>query len=199
MQNKPEEAKKDLEKCVKLSPNHVMARLRLASILATTDVAAARRQLDVAEASEPSSSEVHSYRGELHFTVGEMEEATRQFEKAIELEPTNPTPYVNCAMSKLNTPPPPGQLPDPVPVMNLLEKAIEVDPQFAAAYIQLGQLKLGTATDLTVARQVIELYDQGIENCRSPEELKELCGMRALGVAQVAAATMLKMETFNMQ
>jgi hypothetical protein len=46
---------------------------------------------------------------------------------------------------------------------------------------------------------VIALYDQGLSNCRSPEEVKELCSMRALAVAQVEAAQMLKMEVFNLQ
>lgn len=129
---------------------------------------------------------------------GEMEEARAQFEKAIKLEPKNPTPYVNSAMAILNTPPPNGQMPDAQAVMNHLETAIKVDPQFMAAYIQLGQLKLGTATDLESARKVIELYDQALSNCRAPEEIKEVCSMRLLAVAQVDAANVLGMETFSM-
>lgn len=128
----------------------------------------------------------------------EMEDARKQFERAIELEPTNPTPYVNTAMTILNTSSPNGQMPDPQAVMTFLEKAIEVDPSFCAAYIQLGQLKLGTATDLEAARKVIELYDQALSNCRSPEEIKEVCSMRILAVAQVDAASLLRMETFQM-
>ena len=200
IQANPDLAKKDLERCVKLHPNHVMARLRLASIhAATQDPAMARLQLDAAERVEPNSSEVQSYRGELHFTQGEMEDARRQFEKAMKLEPNNPTPYVNAAMAILNTPPAPGQMMDAKAAIGLLEKALEVDPQFMAAYVQLGQLKLGTATDLVSAREVIKLYDRALENCRTTEDLKELCSMRVLAVAQVEAATMLKMETFNLQ
>mmetsp|Transcript_20888 Transcript_20888/g.45310 ORF Transcript_20888/g.45310 Transcript_20888/m.45310 type:complete len:659 (-) Transcript_20888:76-2052(-) len=202
IQGKPDQAKRDLEQCVKLHPNHVMARLRLASILAATQEAdKARQQLDAAERVEPNSSEVQSYRGELHFTQGEMEQARVQFEKAMKLEPNNPTPYVNAAMAILNTPPSPGsnmQI-DAKSAMELLERALSVDPQFMAAYVQLGQLKLGTATQLVEARQVIELYDRALENCRTTEDLKELCSMRILAVAQVEAATMLKMETFNLQ
>ena len=200
LQNKADEALKDLEECLKLRPNHVMARLRMASILAATnDNEGAKKQLALAEQSEPNSSEIQSYRGELCFTQNEMEAARENFEKAIKLEPTNPTPYVNAAMALLNTPPAPGETPDAPGVMKLLEKAIEVDPQFTAAYVQLGQLKLGTATDLTAARKVIDLYDQGLKHCRSPEEVKEMCSMRALAVAQVEAAQQLKMETFNLQ
>lgn len=201
MQGKPELAKTDLETCIRLRPSYTMARLRLASILVPMEnMDGAKRQLDLAEQLEPNSSEIHSYRGELHFAQGEMEEACREFETAIQLEPMNPTPYVNAAMALINTPPTrPNQMPDTAKVMSLLEQAIAVDPQFAAAYVHLGQLKLGTAKDLLAARQVIELYDRALEMCRSPEEIKELCGMRVLAVAQVEAASMLKMETFNLQ
>ena len=74
-----------------------------------------------------------------------------------------------------------------------------MDPYFHAAYIQLGQLKLGTASDLDSAREVIALYDKGVEYCRTKEELKEMQSMRVLTQAQVDAATALKMETFSMQ
>jgi import receptor subunit TOM70 len=201
LQSKPEEAKNDLEACLKLRPNHVMARLRLASILAAmNDPAGAGHQLDMAEREDPTSSEVQSYRGELFFTQGKMDEARERFEKAVELEPNNPTPYVNLAMAVLNTPPEsPGQPPDTAAIMTHLEKAIEVDPQFTAAYLQLGQLALASATDLNAAREVITLYDQALANCRAPEEVQEICSMRVLTVAQVDAATMLNMETFSMQ
>lgn len=200
LQSKPEEAKKDLEACLKLRPNHMTARLRLASILvAVNDLDGAKQQLDLAEQAEPNSSEVATYRGELHFTTGDMVAAKEQFDKACELEPTNPTPFVNAALAVLNTPPPPGQTPDAALVMGLLEKAIVADPQFAPAYIQLGQIKLGTAANLDAARDVIGLYDNALKNCRAPEEVKELCSMRTLAVAQVEAAEQLHMETFNLQ
>ena len=200
MQGKPELAQTDLETCIRLRPGHTMARLRLASILVPMEnMEGAKRQIDLAQQSEPNSSEVHSYRGELHFAMGEMEEARQSFEKAIRLEPFNPTPYVNAAMAMINTPPSaPGEMPDTVAIMRLLEQAIQVDPQFSAAYVHLGQLKLGTATTLVAAREVIQLYDTALEKCRTPEEIKELCGMRVLAVAQVEAAEQLKMETFNM-
>jgi import receptor subunit TOM70 len=116
------------------------------------------------------------------------------------LEPGNPTPYVNAALAELNTPPQPGQQMEMAKeACRLLEEAIKVDPQFQAAYVQLGQLKLGMATDLDSARSVIQLYDQGLSYCRTKEEMKDLCSMKMLTQAQVDAANMLKMETFSMQ
>ena len=62
----PEAAKKDFEKCISIKSSHVVARLRLASILAAAgDISGAEDQLASAEATEPRSSEVQSYKGKL--------------------------------------------------------------------------------------------------------------------------------------
>lgn len=196
-----DEAQRDLERCVKLRPNHVLAHLRLAAVLTSkNDTSGAKKHLEKAEAIDPNSSEVQSYRGELLFTQNEFAQAKEQFEKAMKLEPKNPTPYVNAALAELNTPPQPGkQMEMAQEACRLLEDAIKADPQFQAAYVQLGQLKLGMATDLDSARSVINLYDKGLSYCRMKEEMKDLCSMKILTQAQVDAAASLKMETFSMQ
>jgi import receptor subunit TOM70 len=195
------EAEKDLKRCVKLRPNHVLAHLRLAAVLTSkNDPSGAQRHLAKAESIEPDSSEVQSYKGEVLFTQNDFSQAKEQFEKAMKLEPKNPTPYVNAALAELNTPPQPGkQIEMAQNACRLLEEAIKVDPQFQAAYVQLGQLKLGMATDLGSARDVIQLYDQGLTYCRTTEEMNDLCSMKLLTQAQVDAATILKMESFTMQ
>lgn len=201
LQNNAEAAKADLQKCVKLRPNHIQAHLRLAAVLTgTNDTPGALRHLKLAEKIDPNSSEVQSYRGELCFTQNEFEKAKTLFEKAIKLEPKNPTPYVNAAVAILQTPPQPGQqMAFAQEACKLLEEAIKVDPQFQAAYVQLGQLKLGMATDLDSARSVVKLYDEGLTYCRTKDEMKDLCSMKLLTQAQVDAATALKMETFTFQ
>jgi len=194
-------AKEDLERCIKLRPNYVMARLRLAAVLTSTnDAAAAKKHLEAAAREAPDSSDVLSYQGELFFTQNDFVRAREKFEKAMKLEPKNPTPYVNTALAVLNTPPVPGkQMEMADEACGLLEKAIAVDPQFQTAYVQLGQLKLGMATDLTTAREVVELYDKGLSYCRTKEEMKDLMGMKLLTQAQVDGATALKMESFSHQ
>merc|ERR1712008_27690 len=97
-----------------------------------------------------------------------------------------------------NTPGVTGGPPDVASAMELLESAIQVDPMFHAAYVHLGQLKLSMAVNLSMASEVIALYDKGIKECRSPEELKDICSMRVLTVAQVEAGNALGMETINM-
>lgn len=201
MQADMDAAKVDLKRCIELRPGYVMARLRLAAVLTSTnDSVAAKKELDAAARAAPDSSDVLSYQGELLFTQNDFVGAKEKFEKAMKLEPKNPTPYVNTALALLNTPPLPGkQLEMATEACELLEKAIEVDPQFQTAYVQLGQLKLGMATDLTTARDVVELYDQGLSYCRTKEEMKDLMGMKLLTQAQVDGATALKMEAFSHQ
>jgi len=194
-------AKADLKRCIELRPNYVMARLRLAAVLTSTnDAIRAKKQLDAAARTDPDSSDVLSYQGELFFTQNDFVRAREKFERAMKLEPKNPTPYINTALAVLNTPPVPGkQLEMASEACDLLEKAIEVDPQFQTAYVQLGQLKLGMATDLVTARDVVALYDKGLTYCRTKEEMKDLMGMKLLTQAQVDGATALKMEAFSHQ
>jgi len=137
---------------------------------------------------------------ELHFAKGELDDAKTEFKKAMKCDESNPTPYVNSALAIMNTPPSgTAMVPDFGEAVSLLEKAVEVDPMFHSAYVQLGQIKLSIATDLTKAREVVELYDRGLEYCRTPEELKDICSMRILTMAQIDAAEALRMETLNMQ
>lgn len=201
LQQRTAEAQTDLEACIRLYPNNLLARLRLATVLmAREDLDGARRMLDQAAEHDPDSSEVHCYRGELHFARGELEDAKAEFEEGMKCDPHNPTPYVNAALAVVNSPPPSGSMvPDIPEAVRLLEKAIEVDPMYHAAYVQLGQMKLSMATDLTKATDVVELYDRGLEYCRTPEELKDICSMRILTIAQIDAAKALNMETLNMQ
>ena len=200
LQQRVADSENDLDTCIRLYPNNLLARLRLATVcMAKEDLDGANKMLDKAEEYEPESSEVHCYRGELHFAKGDFNEAKSEFQKAMEYDSTNPTPYVNQALAVVNTPAAMGTMPDFAEAIRLLENAIEVDPMFHAAYVQLGQMKLSMATDLSKAKEVVELYDKGLQYCRTPEELKDICSMRILTVAQIDAAHALHMETLNMQ
>lgn len=201
LQQRVPDSETDLEMCIRLYPNNLLARLRLATVyMAKEDMDGARRMLDQAEEYDPDSSEVHCYRGELYFARGEFVEAKGEFEKAMKCDPHNPTPFVNAALAVVNIPPSNGSMvPDFAEAVKLLEKSIVIDPMMHAAYVQLGQMKLSMATDLTNAKEVVDLYDKGLEYCRTPEELKDICSMRILTIAQIDAAHSLHMETLNMQ
>ena len=125
------------------------------------DVNDTKLSLERAEKVDPQSSEVNSYRGQLEFEQGQMEEAPVAFHRAIACDGGNPTPYVNTALAVTNTPTPRGP-PGVSEAIRLPEKAIEVDSQFQTAYIHFGQLSLSMATDLSTAQEVIALYYKGL-------------------------------------
>jgi len=198
MQGKMANAQTDLEQCVKLKPDFTMARLRLATIyMISNSVDKAMKCIEEAEKYDPKSADVRSHKGELKFNQGDIQSAKEEFEKAIQYDPNNPNAYVNLSMIVLNIPGPNG-MPDIQEALRLLEKSIELDPQFFTAYVQYGQLRLSLATNLVDAQEVVKLYDRGLEQCRTPEEAKELCSMRVLAVSQIDAAGELKLETLNM-
>ena len=150
--------------------------------------------IDESLKSSPRNSEVHSYKGELHFTSGDIASALKEFEIAIECEPLNPTPYVNAALAVQNQQPTPGGTPDFARAIEYFNKALEVDPQFQAAYIHLGQLMLSLAKSLDDAIPVIELYEKGIRECRTEDETRDIVRMRVLAKAQLRAAVILGMK-----
>jgi len=190
-------AKKDLKKCIQLRPdNSLFARTRLATIhISDNDIESAKSTLDQCD---DECSEVHSYRGEIHFAMGEFDDAKQEFELAMKYDPTNPTPFVNMALTIMNT----LQMtaagpPDMSEITRLLNKAIQIDPQFHLAYVHLGQLKLSMAKDLVEAKEVVKLYDEAMMHCRSKDEMKDICNMRILTVAQIDAASLLGMTTLS--
>jgi len=200
LQKEPLKAKAELVKCLELRPDYSLARLRLATVLMTTEeVSDAQSCLDLAANIDPQSSEVRSYLGEMYFSRGDFAEARREFELAIKYDPENPTAYFNAALVVINSPPAGGVTPDISEAVHLLEKTIKVDPHFYQAYVHLGQLKLSMAMDLTGAKKVVSLYDKGLGYCRRSEEMKDIVSMKILAIAQVEAASILKMDTFAMQ
>jgi len=187
---------KDLQKCIQLRPDtSLFARTRLATIhISNNDIESAKSTLDLCD---DECSEVHSYRGEIHFALGEFDDAKQEFELAMKYDTTNPTPYVNMALTLMNTLQMTNVPPDMTEITRLLTKAIEIDPQFHLAYVHLGQLKLSMAKDLVEAKEVVNLYDTAMSYCRSKDEMKDICNMRILTVAQIDAATLLGMTTLS--
>ena len=192
-------AQSDLEKCLSARPDFLIAHLRLATIyMHNSKNSDAEGCLETAASLAPRSSEVHSYKGELFFVTGDIENAISSFEKAIECEPTNPTPYVNLALALMNNQ---AAGKDPyetsAKAIKLLETSLEVDPQFQAAYIHLGQLKLSLCKTIEEASDVIGLYKTAICECRSSDETTDVLKMLVLAKAQVTAANLLGMKSLQ--
>jgi len=192
----------DLERCLQSSPDFLAARLRLATVyMHRGDEKAATACLDSAASIAPHSSDVHSYWGELAFQNGEIDAAMEKFQKAIECEPMNPTPYCNMALTRLQLATNTGGNPaEEAPgIIGLFEKSVQVDPMNTAAYLHLGQLKLSLAKVPKDVDEVIDLYNKGIVKSRGTDEILDLLQALIMAKAQKRAAELLGMAVFDMK
>ncbi|GMI17304.1 hypothetical protein TrLO_g676 [Triparma laevis f. longispina] len=198
LQRNLEKATADIEKCLQLKPDFLSAQLRQATLfMHSNDAQKALKCLDVADKLSPKSSDIQIYRGELFFTMSDVDKALECFEKAMDYDKSNPNAYVNAALAIMNKQPAMGQPPDIPRAMTLLEKGLEIDPQFQGAYIHLGQLKLTMAKELSDCVEVIDLYTQGLNQCRTKDEMADLVKMQIMAEAQHEAAMLLKMVTLS--
>ena len=185
----------DLRRCLEACPHHVLARLRLATVLMHSgegDAAAARAELKEAERLAPRMSEVFQVKGELALAEQSFDAAVKDFDRAIALDRTNPIPFVDKGLALLQTSP--MEAPQ---ARALFEKALEADPQCMVAHMRLAEIRLQMATTFDEANQVVSTLTKAAEKCRDREELAELCTVRAVAAAQIEAARELGMDSFN--
>jgi tetratricopeptide (TPR) repeat protein len=105
----------DIRACLAARPTHAVAQLRLAMMLLSQaqtlaqggHVAQAEGKLQeahdavgVAKASRPNMSEVFQVLGSIKEVKGDVEGAMAAHDKAIALDPKNPTPYINKGEAK---------------------------------------------------------------------------------------------------
>ncbi|CAG8493447.1 9908_t:CDS:10 [Ambispora leptoticha] len=79
------------------------------------------------------SADMHNYYGELLLDLQRFDEAMEQFDKAIELQKSNPLPYVNKALAAF-------QRQDAAQAEELCRKALEVDPDSDVANPAMSQI-----------------------------------------------------------
>ena len=96
-----EAAKNDLEACIAVAPGHVLARLRLATVLihSGADAQAVEEQVEAAERLAPTMSEVYQVKGEVLLAKADLRGAIRQFDEAIRLDESNPVPLYNKGLT----------------------------------------------------------------------------------------------------
>ena len=172
-----------------MKPDFLAAQLRQATLAMHLDQPdQALSCLDLADTLCPKNSDVQVYKGELFFTMGKVDEALKCFEKGMEYDRSNPNAYVNAALAIMNIPAVMGSPPDTGRACDLLEKGLEIDPQFQGAYIHLGQLKLTLARDIEECVPVIDLYKEGLCQCRTKDEMADLLKMLIMAESQYDAA-----------
>lgn len=88
-----------------------------------------------------------------------VDEAKQQFEKAVQINKTFDSPYLNLAEIYISEN-------DPQKAVSLYEKALTLNPDRAFTYIRLGQIYLNFLQNPTKAR---ETWQKGLDTIKEPE------------------------------
>ena len=133
-----EAAKNDLEACIAVAPGHVLARLRLATVLihSGADAQSVEEQVEAAERLAPTMSEVYQVKGEVLLAKADLRGAIRQFDEAIRLDESNPVPLYNKGLTLIQM----NQF-EAHNAQKLFESALAVDPTCMVALMRLSELK----------------------------------------------------------
>lgn len=188
-------AQKDLEDCVEAAPSHVLARLRLATVLIhnSASEAAIDRQIEEAEKIAPNMSEVYQVKGEILLAKRDLQSAIAEFDKAISLDKHNPVPLYNKGLALIQI----NQF-DTQRTLQLFEAALKVDPTCMVALMRLSELKLQLAVAFQEAQEVVDMLGNAFAFCRDKDELVELATVRGMAIGQLAAAKQVGLTSFQM-
>lgn len=105
--------------------------------------------------------------GYIYFKQGKVSNAKNQFEKAISLDKSFDSPYMNLGeINLLNN--------DPQNTANLYQKALEVNPDRAYTYVRLGQIYLQYLNDPIKAKEIWTEGQQRIQETTAQAEFKQL-------------------------
>lgn len=174
--NQLEGAVEDYKKSLSLDDKFVYAHIQLGvTLYKMGDIGEATKIFTKASRKFPKSFEVLNYRGEIFLDQGDFAEALASFDKASDLQPKSPLPYINKAMLYLQA------QQRPVEAEELIRKAIKVDPLCDIAYTQLAQILLQQQrTD-----EALAVYEQAIDVTRSEPELINAIACREAAIAQI--------------
>jgi len=190
-----EAAQKDLEACIAAAPSHVLARLRLATVLIHHGAPAGEieAQISAAEALAPTMSEVFQVKGEILLAKSDLPAAIAEFDKAISLDDANPVPLYNKGLTLIQM----NQF-EAHNAQRLFEAALKVDPTCMVALMRLSELKLQLAASFDQAQDVVDMLGDAMQHCRDKDELIELSTVRCMAIAQLSAAKDVGLTSFQM-
>jgi tetratricopeptide (TPR) repeat protein len=99
LKDKAANAKLELEKALELDPTLVTAQMYLAQLhMENRDWTATVSVLEQARQQEPSNPAIHINLGIGYRGLKRFDDAQQSYQKALELDPTNPDPYLNLAV-----------------------------------------------------------------------------------------------------
>lgn len=181
---------KDLERCVRLSPDFSMAYIQLGVTYARTgEFAKAVEKLQTAAKITPHVPEIYNYLGETYLQMMQMpgqtvsiEAVEDLFAKAIELDPSYPMAYINQGNLMVQRGSEHGHA-----ALALFEKAVTMCPRSKFAYCHLAQVYMA----MQDYARAIEQIDQAVEFAFTTDELNELFAIRVTAETHLQAKVVL--------
>ncbi|KAJ3043774.1 TOM (translocase of outer membrane) complex component [Rhizophlyctis rosea] len=166
----------DYKKSLAIDDNFVYAYIQLGvGQYKLGDVGTAMATFKKATKKFKDSGEVYNYHGEILLDTQRYSDALDNFNKAIELMPKSPLPYINKAILYLQW------KSDPVIAEQECRTATEVDPQCDIAFAQLAQLLLHQ----NKVEESLQYYDKAAELARTEAELMNAISCREAAAAQL--------------
>ncbi|KAJ2723802.1 TOM (translocase of outer membrane) complex component [Coemansia sp. Benny D115] len=169
------EAASDYERAAALDPDFVYPRIQLGVVqFKIGKMQEAMNTFSEAMSRFPTRSDLYNYYGEVLAEQGGSESAINAFEHAIELDNTNPLPYVNQAIALFQS------TGNAEKAMDLISSALKVDSECELAVAALSQiyLQLGMFEEsLTMLRRAVDL-------AKSEEEMVSAITFRETTAAQ---------------
>ncbi|KAJ2794505.1 TOM (translocase of outer membrane) complex component, partial [Coemansia helicoidea] len=169
------DAAADYQRAAELDPDFVYPRIQLGVVqFKLGKLADAMATFDEAMKRFPERSDLYNYYGEVLAEQGGSDSAVTAFEKAVELDATNPLPYVNQAIALF-------QMGSNVErALSLIQSAFKVDAECELAVAALSQiyLQMGMFEEsLTMLRRAVDL-------AKSEEEMVSAITFRETTAAQ---------------
>ncbi|KAJ1732602.1 TOM (translocase of outer membrane) complex component [Coemansia sp. Benny D160-2] len=169
------EAAADYERAASLDPDFVYPRIQLGVVqFKIGKMQEAMATFDEAMKKFPTRSDLYNYYGEVLAEKGGTDSAITAFEKSIELDGSNPLPYVNQAIAVFQA------NADTDKSLTLIRDALKVDSECELAVAALSQiyLQLGMFDEsLTMLRRAVDL-------AKSEEEMVSAITFRETTAAQ---------------
>ncbi|KAJ2478895.1 TOM (translocase of outer membrane) complex component [Coemansia sp. RSA 2131] len=170
-----EAASNDYKRAAELDPDFVYPRIQLGVVqFKVGKIEEAMATFDEAMKKFPTRSDLYNYYGEVLAEQGGYDSAIGAFEKAIELDSSNPLPYVNQAISLFQTS---GQ---PDRALTLIREALKVDPECELAVAALSQIYL----QMGMFEESLAMLRRAVDLAKSEEEMISAITFRETTAAQ---------------
>lgn len=169
------DAAKDYERAMELDPEFVYPRIQLGVVqFKTGKLQEAMSTFDEAMKKFPARSDLYNYYGEVLAEQGGTDSAINAFEKATELDPSNPLPLVNQAIAVFQSS---GQAST---ALDLIQNALKADSECELAVAALSQIYL----QLGMFEESMSMLRRAVDLAKSEEEMVSAITFRETTSAQ---------------